>query len=200
MKIFFTFIVLGFLLATPSCRSNYKSDIEKLQDNDMNFPNLTKYQFEDISYLRPELLEEKSYNDDNTISELSESYTNYDLSISFSTELFNASSIDVLQYSSDSDDDDLNTLHDHHIRMRENSLNEFTSSIKKKLPSKIGRQGYIQVIHGNTYNEGEDTSYFVATLEVNGECYVFQLIGIRSNMGYLYDDFLDILSSIELNV
>lgn len=199
MKRFFIFIVLGFLLATPSCTSNYKSDIEKLQDNDMNFPDLAKYQFEDISYLRPELLE-NSYEETNTISELSESYTSYDLDITFSTELFTASSIDVLQYSSEFDNDDLNTLHDHHIRVRENSLNEFTSSIKKKLPSEIGRQGYVQVIHGNTYDEGEDTSYFVATIEVNGECYVFQLMGIRSNMGYLYDDFLNILSSIELNV
>lgn len=199
MKVFFIFIVLVFLLAAPSCTSNYKSDIEKLQDNDMNFPDLAKYQFEDISYLRPELLE-NSYEETNTISELSESYTSYDLNITFSTELFTASSIDVLQYSNEFDKDDLNTLHDHHIRVRENSLNEFNSSVKKKIPAKIGRKGYIQVIHGNTYDEGEDTSYFVATIEVNGEYYVFQLMGIRSNMGYLYDDFLNILTSIELNV
>ena len=199
MKIFFIFSLLGIVMISNSCTSNYKSDIEKLQENDMNFPDLDRFQFEDISYLRPNFLE-NSFEKNNTISELSESYVSYGLDLKLHTELFSSSSIEILKYSSDLEDDNLNTLHNYHVKMRERSLNEFSSSIKKKLPPKIGRQGYIQVIHGNTYNEGKDTSYFVATIEVDGKYYVFQLIGIRSNMGYLYDDFLNILSSIELNV
>lgn len=158
---------------------------------------MTRYNFEEISYMHPSFMESDAYSN-NCLAELSEAYISYDLDLEFAVELFSQSRVDVIKYSLDEQKDDLNAVHDYHIAARETSLNEFSTSIKKKLPSKIGRRGFIQIIHGNTYGDGDDSSYFVSTVEINGECYVFQLIGIRENMGYLYDDFITILSSIEV--
>jgi len=184
------------MLFSLSCTPRTKSNLKKLQENDMNFPDLERINFEDISFLIPDFFE-NSGSERNTISEFSQTFTSYDLNLEFTAELFSQSSIDILKYTSDNYKDNLPTVHENHILIRKNSLNEFTTSIKKKIPAKIGRDGLIQVIHGNTYMEGEDTSYFIATLEIDGESYVFQLIGKRENMGYLYDDFITILASIE---
>lgn len=186
-----------FLFSLISCSSKRKSDIKKLQENKMDFHEMTRYNFEEISYMHPSFMESDVYSN-NCLAELSESYISYDLDLEFSVELFSQSRVDVIKYSLDEQKDDLNAVHDYHIKARESSLNEFSTSIKKKLPSKLGRRGFIQIINGNTYDDGDDSSYFVSTVEINGKCYVFQLIGIRENMGYLYDDFMTIISSIEV--
>ena len=76
-------------------------------------------------------------------------------------------------------------------------MNKYSTSIKKETPKSVGFPGYIQVVHGGIYDDGMESSYFTATIDVNGTFFVFQLIGKKDNMGYLYDDFLDILSSVE---
>jgi len=197
MRLFSIYSILGIILITLSCSPEGKSDIKKLQENNMNFPELTRYNFNDISYMHPQFMVMDEYSS-HAISENSESYLSYDLDLEFCVELFNQSSIDVIKYALDVEKDNLNAVHDNHVQVRENSLNEYSTSIKKPLPTKTGRKGFVQVINGNTYSDGEDTSYFIATVEAGGECYVFQLIGIRSNMGYLYDDFINIISSIEI--
>lgn len=185
------------ILITLSCSPDGKSDIKKLQENNMNFHELTRFNFNDISYMHPGFMDTDEYSN-HAISEEFESYISYGLDLEFCIEHYSQSTIDVIKYTLDEEKDDLNAVHDNHVITRENSLNEYSSSIKKSLPTKIGRRGFVQVIHGNTYGDGEDTSYFIATIEVDGEYYVFQLIGIRANMGYLYDDFINILSSIEV--
>jgi len=52
-------------------------------------------------------------------------------------------------------------------------------------------------VHGGSYSTNTPSSYFIATVDIGGEYYVFQLIGKKDNMGYLYDDFIELLSSIE---
>ena len=76
------------------------------------------------------------------------------------------------------------------------TLDQPTISIKKVVPERVKYPGYIQVISGSRYQNANPTSYFMATLEVEGTFYVFQLMGKKENMGYLHDDFIDIISSV----
>tara|TARA_R110002072_G_scaffold290921_1_gene458790 strand:+ start:9593 stop:10201 length:609 start_codon:yes stop_codon:yes gene_type:complete len=202
MKFLSLFSLIAIFFLTTACPGKkYKSNLDKLQDNDMNFPNLNRFIFEDISFLKPDMLE-KEYSESYIISDIYETFVAYEIYTHFSVELFTASRIDVIQYSFDEELTDINAVHDNYVIRRENSLYNYSTSIKKEVPESVGFNGCIQIIHGDTddydYDYAETTSYFLATLEVKDEIYVFQMIGKKDNLGYLYDDFVTILSSIEL--
>jgi len=168
----------------------------------MNFPDYNRFVFEDISFLKPDMFD-KEYSESYIISDIYETFVAYEIFTHFSVELFTASRIEVIQYSFDEELTELDAVHDNYILKRENSLYNYETSIKKELPETVGFDGCIQIIHGDDtdyeydYNYGQTTSYFLATLNINDEIYVFQMTGKKENMGYLYDDFLKILSSIE---
>ena len=64
--------------------------------------------------------------------------------------------------------------------------------LKKELPKDVKLDGYIQTVHGTDYTYEDESSYFTATVMFEGQVYVFQMIGKKENMGYLYDDFEDL--------
>lgn len=197
MKLLTIFSLVGVFFLTTACPgTKYESNLDKLQDNDMNFPDLDRYQFEEISFMKPEMLDQE-YSDSYILSDIYETFIAYDIYLHFSVELFTSSYIDVIQYSFDEELEELDAVHDNYIIKRSNSLNESSVSIKKEIPKSVVQKGFIQVIHGSQYDYDEVTSYFIATVEVKNEIYVFQMTGKKENMGYLYDDFINILKSIE---
>ncbi len=140
---------------------------------------------------------ETDYSDNYVLTDDAKCMVVYGIDVNFSVEVFDASEAEVIQYSFDDEISAFDAVHDHYVIKRQESLQTPVTSIKKKVPSSVGFPGYIQVIHGNDSDYGENSSYFTATLKVDDEYYVFQLIGVKENVGYLYDDFIDILSSVE---
>jgi hypothetical protein len=190
-------IVIVFVV-TGCPATNYESDSKKIQNNNMNFPNLEKQYYNGIKYKLSDMFE-NDYDDDYVLTDNASTKIVYGLDVNFSIEAFNQEEAEVIQYAFDDEIDLFNAVHDNYVLKRKASLYEPSISIKKPTPKNVGYPGYIQVINGSpySYDEDEGSSYFTATLNIDGIYYVFQLIGKKSNMGYLYDDFIDILSSVE---
>jgi len=104
----------------------------------------------------------------------------------------------MIQYAFDDEISALDAVHDNYILKREASLEDAETGIKKELPETVKFPGFIQVIEGARSDYGTSSTYLTATLEIGGDYYVIQLIGKQENMGYLYDDFIDILSSVHI--
>ena len=119
------------------------------------------------------------------------------MDLNFSVETFGKYDVETIQYAFNQDISPLDAVHDNYIIRRQNSLSDPSTSIKKSTPKSVKYPGYIQVVSGSPYSNENPSSYFIATLEIEGEYFVFQMIGTHKNMGYLYDDFIDLLSSVE---
>lgn len=196
---FFGLIALSFLLAgcPSSNNTRYRQPLEQVQANHMDLPNPVRYYFKGIRYEISELFG-RYYDDDFVLSDRYDVKTIDALNLYFSIESF--SNEDAEEYKFKFEDgetlDLLNAVHDHYAITRKKSLKKANVSVKKVVPKGIGYPGVVQVISGATYENSVPNSYFFATLEVDDEYIVVQLIGKAENMGYLYDDFIDILSSI----
>ena len=163
----------------------------------MDFPNLRKEYYNGIHFMLDEMFV-NDYEDNYTLSDNALTKVVYELDINFSVEMFNQSDAETIRYAFDSEIESLDAIHDNYIIQRQKSLYNPSTSIKKELPKSVKYPGYIQVVHGGIYaTETPSSSYFTATLKIDDEYFVFQMIGKMDNMGYLYDDFIDILSSIE---
>lgn len=164
----------------------------------MNFPDLEKQYYNGIKYTLSDMFD-SDYDDDYVLTDNASTMIVYGLDVNFSVEVFDREEAEIIQYAFDGDIDLFNAVHDNYILKREASLYEPSISIKKPTPKSVGYPGFIQVVNGSpySYDEDEGSSYFTATLDIDGDYYVFQLIGKKSNMGYLYDDFINILSSVE---
>ena len=187
-----------FLLTAcpPSRRSNYQSNLKQVKKNGMDLPNLQTERYEGIEYQLSNLFTH-DYDDDYVKTDYASTKCIYDMNIHFSVEMFDQNDAEATSYAFDEEIDLLNAVHDDYILIREESLENEQTSIKKEVPASVGYPGYIQIVHGAPSTYGERSSYFTATLEVDDEYYVFQLIGKEENMGYMYDDFIDIISSVQ---
>lgn len=186
------------IIATGCPGSSYESEVKKIQNNNMNFPDLEKQYYNGIKYMLSDMFD-SDYDDDYVLTDNASTKIVYGLDVNFSVEVFDREEAEIIQYAFDGDIDLFNAVHDNYILKREASLYEPSISIKKPTPKSVGYPGFIQVVNGGaySYDEDEGSSYFTATLDIDGDYYVFQLIGKKSNMGYLYDDFINILSSVE---
>lgn len=162
----------------------------------MDFPNPEQDYYDGIRFKISKLFTEE-YNDNFVVSDDALIKTVYGLDLHFSLEKFDADDADLIRFSFDEEIASLDAIHDNYIIKREASLKSHTTSIKKELPENISYSGYIQVVDGKSNAYGTESSYFTATMEIEDNYYVFQLIGKKENMGYLYDDFIDILASVE---
>ena len=192
---FYIALTLLSLLCTGCPGGTYKSNLKKVQENNMDFPDLRKEYYNEIHFMISELFV-NGYEEMFTLQENAETKVVYEMDINFSVEMFSQSDAESIQYAFDSDISKLDAIHDHYILEREASLQESTVSIKKPLPKTVKYPGYIQVVSGANYSNEAMSTYFTATIQVENEFYVFQMIGKKDNMGYLYDDFMDILSSV----
>lgn len=177
----------------------YVSDTEKLQKNNMDLPDPRPHFFNGIRYELSSLFY-SHYDDDYVISDNYDISRNAELQLYFSVEFFSKSDAEEFQFQFEEGDSIsyLDAVHDHYAVKRNASLEEASVSIKKSVPESVGFPGVMQTISGSTYSSLTPNTYMFATLEIENEYVVVQLIGKKDNMGYLYDDFIDILSSISL--
>ncbi len=185
-----------FILLTACPGSNYENAQKKLEKNNMDLPDPIKQYHNGIHYKLSNLFEE-GYDKDFVIKDDASTKVIYELGLNFSVEAFDKNEAKVFQFAFTDSVDLLNAVHDQYIHKRQNSLFEQFTSIKKPLEKSVGFDGIIQTIEGKTYEFDKSSTYLMATVEIGDNYYVFQLIGLKENMGYLYDDFLDILNSIE---
>lgn len=162
----------------------------------MDFPDLKKEYYNGIYYMLSDLFT-RDYNDEYTIQDNAKTKAIYSMDINFSIEVFDADEAELLQFAFEEDISPIDAVHDNYILRRAATLQEPDISIKKEVPSTVGFPGYIQVVQGTSSYYDSPAAYFTCTLEIDNEYYVIQLIGKEDNMGYLYDDFIDILSSVE---
>ena len=195
-KIHFILIFSSFWVLTGCPGTTYKSELKKIQENKMDFPDLRKEYYNGFKFKLSRLFS-NDYSTDYVIQDNALTKVIYSMDLHFSVEMFASDEAELLVFGFEEEIDPIDAVHDHYIGRRAKSLHEPEVSIKKELPKSVGFPGYTQVIHGGIYSTDYSSSYFTATLKIDGDYYVFQLIGKRENMGYLYDDFMDILSSIE---
>lgn len=197
IKSIITLFIVSFLFT--GCGEEKKepeTQLEKIQKNRMDLPNLRFEYYDNISFKLSQLFEESkvtniAYHSDADVKMIKE------LFIYFSVESFSAQEAKDAQFSFDNDLDLLNSVHDLYASKRIASLDQPSVSIKKFPPEEIKFPGIIQVISGSKYQNTDRHSYFFATIEIDSRYFVFQLIGKQENMTYLYDDFLEILASIK---
>lgn len=197
-SIVFSLVVSALLLG--ACESDgtlYQSDVQRVQKNHMDLPDPIRCYFNGIQYELSSMFH-PHYDDSYVLGDLYEIRVNYGLHMYFSIESFSESEAEEIQFMFENGDEMtlLDAVHDHYAIKRNESLEEATVSIKKNVPKSVKYPGVMQVISGSTYSEAVPNSYFFATLEINDQIVVVQLIGKKENMGYMHDDFIDILSSI----
>ncbi len=164
----------------------------------MDFPDLrTRYNF-GINYQLSQLFD-IDYGLDYALLDDAAGYIVYEMDVYFCVEEFDKDEAEVIQFSYDgANTTAFDAVHDHYIWKRQQSLKDPELGMKKELPQSTHFPGYIQVVTGTQSEYEEPSTYFTATMNVNGKYYVFQLIGKEENMGYLYDDFIEILSSVRV--
>jgi len=197
MRLLNSISLLSFVFILMACPSNRKSDLKQIQANDMDLPNLNYVGYEGIDFALSDLFDKEyttdfAFSGDDAMCRVIRS-----LDLYFSVEVFGA--MDVVEFGEEinqSSSDELNIVQDFYVGKRVNSLFDPTVSIKKEVPNSVKFPGFIQVVKGKEYEYEEPTNYFTATLKVGNQYYVFQMIGKAENMGYLYDDFVDLLSSV----
>jgi hypothetical protein len=195
--IYISLIAAIFLLTACPNRQPRQSALKQLQDNKMDFPDLRSRRYSTINYQLSRLFD-YDYSPSYTIQDNATAYVIYDLDVHFSVERFELDEAEMIQYAFDGETTTLDAVHDNYILRRKSSLDNAELGIKKALPKSIQFPGYIQIIEGERKYYDSILTYMTATIEVGNNFYVFQLIGKEENMGYLYDDFIDILSSVHV--
>lgn len=194
-------LILSSLVLTgcPSERDEeamYLSDLDRLQKNDMDFPDMQRFNFEGIRYRMSAMFYYSSF-DDFVLADDYDVKVNHELNLYFSIEKFSSSDAESIRYQFDDEEISLlDAVHDNYAIKRNSTLEEATISIKKTVPESVGFPGVIQTISGVNYEGIPANTYFFSSLDIDGEIYVIQLVGKEENMGYLYDDFLEIISSV----
>jgi hypothetical protein len=191
-------VLTGCPSSSEEAEAAYLSDLERLQKNDMDFPDVQRFYFAGMRY-RLSSMFYASYYDEFVLADEYEVKVNDELNLYFSIEIFRESEAESIRYQFDNEEMSLlAAVHDNYAIKRNASLEEATISIKKPVPKSVGFPGVMQTISGVNYEGIPPNTYFFASLKIVDDIVVVQLIGKEENMGYLYDDFIDILSSISL--
>ena len=196
MKIVNLSIILFCLLISACTSEQGKSAQKVLTENQMDFPEYINASYFGIKFQIP--VQFNSVYDQSFVIKKNALLKNVEeLYLNFSVECFNKYEAENFKRAFNSEIDLLNAVHDNYLQIRKKSITNSWPSIKKELTKPKGINGVFQSIEGDTHNNGNFSSYFMATVEVKNRFYVFQMIGNRENMGYLYDDFMKIISSIK---
>lgn len=160
----------------------------------MDFPEAKKLKYKDIKFKLSDLFV-NDYRTTHTLHDDALTKVIYDMNLYFTVEKFNEEEARDIQFLFEDTCSLLQAVHDHYILRRAESLIKSETSILKEVPNSVAYPGLFQVIHerGNDYIH---SSYFIATLELSESFYVFQFIGKEEHMGYLLDDFFELLNSV----
>jgi hypothetical protein len=163
----------------------------------MDFPNLEKRNHKGINFQLSALF--KDAYDDYFLLKPDGAYNKeiMDMNVRFCIETFTDLDVAAMEFIEGRGKKPLDLAHENYINRRLKSLEERLLSTRKPLPKKIGFNGYIQVIEGGSSLDDKLSTYMIATVEIDKQFHVFQLIGPKDHMGYFYDDFNTILQSIE---
>tara|TARA_Y100000385_G_C13108574_1_gene650238 strand:+ start:8049 stop:8648 length:600 start_codon:yes stop_codon:yes gene_type:complete len=199
VKFLQTIPLFGLLFILTACppSANRSSPIEQIKNNGMDLPDLQPKSYNGIIFELSSLFE-LDYTKQYVLTDYASTHVIYMMDLNFSVEYFDNDDAGYYQYSFEEDIELLDAVHDNYILKRQASLEEYDVTIKKPVPKEVGFPGYIQVVHGSANSYSESSSYFTATLQVGKEFFVFQMIGKQENMGYLYDDFIDLLASVRI--
>lgn len=189
-------IAVSFLL-TACPEKVDESQLSAIQNNNMDLPDLKTEYYNGVEFKLSSLFEDFYY-DYLAYHKDADTRVIKELAIYFTVEEFTEEEATAAQYKFDDEVDLLNAVHDMYCTKRIKSLEDPTVSIKKDVPENVKFPGYTQVISGDDDKYGDDSSYFLATLEIRGRYFVFQMIGKKESMAYIHDDFLDLLSSIKI--
>lgn len=169
---------------------------EAFKTNHYNFKLDKTLKYEGISFKLPDHFK-KNYSHNYTIKNSSLTRICNALNIYFSVERFNQSDLNRdFVYDFVVEDDLLNTFQDAYVWRRYESLDNSGVSIKKELPKACKHKGVIQTISGDGTYSGR-TYYITSTIKVGNDYYVFQWITSKPVMNYTYDDFEQILKSVQ---
>lgn len=194
-KIVFIFLPLLVLL-TACPPTKFKTDLDKVKDNNMDLPDLREQYYEGLRFKLSDLFVD-DYNDDYVIQDDALTRVIYDMDLNFSIEVFTKEEAELIQFTFDEEITALDAVHDNYVYKRMETLNDGFSSIKK-MEKKCKYPCLTQVLHGKSSMFNEVSTYFMATVEANDRYYVIHMIGVERNMGYMHDDFNAILASITL--
>lgn len=190
-------IILILISLISSCQSEKKVSARKLlSENHMDFPEYKQLNYAGIQFNCPTLFEH-SFDRSFIVKNKGLVKENTELYLNFSIEAFSKKEVLQFQKEFSGKIDLLNALHDYYIQKRKKSITNYWISIKKSTPHSKNFKGVFQSIDGDLHNNGYFTTYFTTTIECKKKFYVIQLIGQRENMGYLYDDFNKIITSIK---
>jgi hypothetical protein len=190
-------ILLPLLVLLTACPGNYEPSSRIIRKNNMDLPDLEKRAHDGISFKLSSLFED-SYYSDYILSKNATTKTIMDLHLHFSVETFTSSDLETLRFLGESNQNDgLLTIHEHYIDTRMASLDQRKRSVRKKVSKKVGFPGYTTVIDGKNEYDEKLATYFISTIEIDGKYHVFQMIGNQDKMGYFFDDYREILNSIE---
>lgn len=199
MKLVNLILLLGCGVLFTACPGvDYEDAGDKLFKNNMDLPDPEKRYHDGVKFMLSSLFED-SYNTDFVLKDNATTKVIYDLDLNFSVESFTKVEAEAYKFNFSEETDLLNAVHDNYVYARQRSLPSYFTSVKKPVSKKVGFKGVFQTIKGTAVEDydGADLLYLTATIEVGEKFYVFQLIGKTDNMGYLKDDFEDILNSIE---
>jgi hypothetical protein len=197
MKTAFLFLVFFTFLAISSCKSkNYKTSKNELMSKQMDFISFEERFYKGIKFQLPSNFRTKERP---KFTLKSNSFAEYmpELNLYFSIERFTQKEGIKIQNEFTENTSMLDAINDQYIYKRQASLYNSYTSVKKEISSNLKYNGCMQVIQGETYDGYDKNCYFTATIQVLDEYYIIQLIGPKNNMGYLYDDFNEIISSVK---
>lgn len=191
-------IIFPMSLVLTACQGSYEPPSRVIRNNNMNLPDLQKREYNGISYTLSGLFEDAYYSD-YVLQKNATTKAIMDLHLHFSVETFTLSDLETLRFlaNNNTHKDGLINIHEHYIDTRMASLDQRKRSIRKKVSKKVGFPGYTTVIDGKNEYDEKYATYFISTIGIDDKYYVFQMIGNQDKMGYFYDDYLEILNSIE---
>lgn len=189
------FAVLWILLCGCPAPTMENVDLKKFQKQKFDFKRKARTSFNAISFAYPDFFQ--TGEKDHLYKKEGISLVSYDLGVYLSVESFSQSEAD--QFVSEYDGEEISrvrAVHNFYLDERRKSFLYFENSINTELPAGCRFDGSMEVLYGRSDYYDDDLKYFIATLEKNGEYYVFQLVSTQEMSAYLWDDFEDILKSV----
>lgn len=197
MKMWSLLLFVPMLFLMTACPTSNKQSLPSVFANKMDFPNLEKRSHAGIDFQLSALFKDAFENYFLLKPDGAYNKEIMDMNVRFCIETFTSIDAASMEFIQGEGKTPLESVHENYINRRLKSLEERLLSTRKPLSKKIGFNGFIQVIEGGSSIDDKLSTYMIATLEIDNQYHVIQLIGPKDHMGYFYDDFNTILESIE---
>jgi hypothetical protein len=190
--------ILPLLTACPKNKEEERTDTAKaFRENGYNFPGYKKITYKNIKLQVPTSFE-FDYGTSYCYKQSALCRRDYALGVIFTAERFDEDDLEsemMMDYVIE--EDLLNGFHNAYVDRRFESLYNGSISFKKDIKKTVKFKGVIQTLAGadSEYSDRE-LRYVTATLKVEDEYYVFQMITSKEMMDYVYDDFEHILETV----